>query len=97
MPKLKPTMGRVIKYLHPGSADGRYPQTESPAIIMKVHSDICIDAFVMSTTGGIFFPQRIELGKQWDWLDYTKKTSEVELFKKTELPPPNQGEIVQKP
>lgn len=70
---IKPTMGRTVKYLHPGSADGKYPATESPAVIQKVHDDGTVDLFVMSSTGGIFFGRNCELGKNWDWLDYTKE------------------------
>jgi hypothetical protein len=84
--ELKPTMGRVVKYLHPGSADGKYPPTESPAIVQAVYTTAVsdnpedgnqdvVDLFVMSNTGGIFFAKKCVLGKNWDWLDYTKSIS----------------------
>ena len=81
MEDIQPTMGRVVKYLHPGSADGKYLPTESPAIIQKVYqiteddgikAQTVVDLFVMSNTGGIFFPKACVRGKNWDWLDYTK-------------------------
>jgi hypothetical protein len=75
----KPSMGRVVIYNHPGSADGKYPPSQSPAIVMKVnegtHSegmegDDTIDLFVMSNTGGIFFAKNLIQGDgpcQWSW------------------------------
>lgn len=33
---MKPTIGRIVIYHHPGSADGKYPATDSPAIIRAV-------------------------------------------------------------
>lgn len=83
MSQITPTMGRVVKYLHPGSADGKYPPMESPAIIQKVYpmpspadspdaDKLAVDLFVMSNSGGIFFAKHCIEGKHWDWLDFTK-------------------------
>lgn len=36
---MQPTIGRIVLYNHPGSADGTYPPTQSPAIIQKVYED----------------------------------------------------------
>jgi hypothetical protein len=33
---MKPSIGRIVIYHHPGSADGRYKQTDSPAIIREI-------------------------------------------------------------
>lgn len=33
---MKPTIGRIVIYHHPGSADGRYAPQVSPAIIREV-------------------------------------------------------------
>lgn len=33
---MKPSIGRIVIYHHPGSADGKYPPTNSPAIIQQV-------------------------------------------------------------
>ena len=70
----KPSMGRVVIYNHPGSADGKYPPQQSPAIIMNVHviepGVTVVDLFVMSNTGGIFFPKNLLQGDgptQWNW------------------------------
>lgn len=79
---LEPTMGRVVVYKHPGSADGKYPPSESPAIVQKVYAEDIpdeggltqvVDLFVMSNTGGIFFAKKCILEKNWDWLPYTKE------------------------
>ena len=73
-------MGRIVIYNHPGSADGKYPPAKSPAIVMKVWTGAksddgsieveLVDLFVMSNTGGIFFPKGLEEGEgpcQWNW------------------------------
>lgn len=68
-----PSMGRVVIYNHPGSADGKYPPAKSPAIVMQVYSDVDdgrVDLFVMSNTGGVFFAKWLEEGEgpsQWNW------------------------------
>ncbi len=33
---MKPSIGRIVIYNHPGSADGKYPPQQSPAIIQAV-------------------------------------------------------------
>jgi hypothetical protein len=35
----KPSVGRIVLYHHPGSADGKYPPTISPAIVQKVYDN----------------------------------------------------------
>jgi hypothetical protein len=35
----KPSIGRIVIYNHPGSADGRFPPAKSPAIIRAVGRD----------------------------------------------------------
>lgn len=51
----KPSIGRVVVYNHPGSADGKFPPKQSPAIVQKVNDDGSVELFVMSVYGGIFF------------------------------------------
>lgn len=66
----KPSIGRVVVYNHPGSADGKYPPTQSPAIVQKVLEDGTVDLFVMSNTGGIFFGKGCAQGGTgctWNW------------------------------
>lgn len=81
MEEQKPSMGRIVIYNHPGSADGKYPPMQSPAIVQKVYVPVVkendseavlevVDLFVMSNTGGIFFPKGLKQGDgpcQWNW------------------------------
>lgn len=55
-----PSIGRMVIYHHSGSADGKFPPMVSPAVVQKVNEDGTCDLFVMSTTGGIFFPKAVE-------------------------------------
>ena len=79
----KPSMGRVVIYNHPGSADGKYPPMKSPAIVQHVGGGegtpggggiYYCDLFVMSNTGGIFFAKNVPLrghddapASNWEW------------------------------
>jgi len=66
----KPSMGRVVVYNHPGSADGKFPPKQSPAIIQRVNDDGTIEMVVFSVYGGIFFNHNVEMGdgpSQWNW------------------------------
>lgn len=74
----KPSMGRMVIYKHAGSADGKYPPIESPAIIQRVctenpgrpEGELVVDLFVMSNTGGIFFAKSVLHGdapSSWHW------------------------------
>ena len=71
----KITMGRIVFYNHPGSADGKYSPIQSPAVVQSVFTtavdpddpekgnhEVC-DLFVMSNTGGIFFAKGIPHGE----------------------------------
>jgi hypothetical protein len=69
MPEQKASIGRIVIYNHPGSADSKYPPMQSPAIIQDVYIqqspvdaaqvEVC-DLFVMSKSNGIFFAKGIE-------------------------------------
>lgn len=37
---MKPSIGRIVVYHHPGSADGKHPAQDSPAIIQHVHANM---------------------------------------------------------
>ena len=37
--RMAPTIGRIVIYHSPGSADGKYPSTDSPAIVQGVAPD----------------------------------------------------------
>ena len=65
----KPTMGRIVIYNHPGSADGKYPPQQSPAIIQNVAADGSVRLFVFGPKG-----QHMDEGltqgdgpTQWNW------------------------------
>lgn len=62
----KPSIGRVVVYNHPGSADGLHPAKQSPAIVQKVNEDGTVELFVMSVYGGIFFNHNVEQVPQID-------------------------------
>lgn len=72
---MNPSIGRIVIYHHPGSADGKYPPAESPAVVQKVYKLIdddvdLVDLFVMSVTGGIFFAKGVKEGpgpSTWTW------------------------------
>lgn len=49
--KLKPSIGRIVIYNHPGSADGKYPPTQSPAIIQSVAADGSVTLWVFGPKG----------------------------------------------
>ena len=66
---MKPTQGRIVIYHHPGSADGKYPPTTSPAIIQSVAKDGSCTLFVFGPKG-----QHMDSGLtegtgpcQWSW------------------------------
>jgi hypothetical protein len=74
----KPSMGRIVIYNHPGSADGKYPPMKSPAIIQAIclehpgdtDNEYKVDLFVMSNGNGTFFAKGIEYGYEgshWNW------------------------------
>lgn len=47
----KPSQGRIVIYHHPGSLDGKYPPTTSPAIIQSVAMDGSCTLFVFGPKG----------------------------------------------
>lgn len=49
--KVKPSIGRIMIYQHPGSSDNHYPPTQSPALVHKVHEDGTVDAWVFGPLG----------------------------------------------
>lgn len=67
---MKPSIGRIVVYNHPGSADGRFPPKQSPAVVQRVNEDGTVELFVMSVYGGLFFNHNVEQGdgpSQWQW------------------------------
>jgi hypothetical protein len=66
---MKPTIGRIVIYRHPGSADGKYPSVESPAIIQNVAPDGSVRLFVFGPKGQHMDDGLIEGDGpcQWHW------------------------------
>jgi len=71
---MKPSIGRVVVYNHPGSADGKFPPKQSPAIVQKVNEDGSIEMVVFSVYGGLFFnhdvaysPIETPAPSTWSW------------------------------
>ena len=72
---MNPKIGSMVIYHHAGSADGKYPPMESPAVVQKTYKLIdenvdLVDLFVMSVTGGIFFAKGVKEGpgpSTWTW------------------------------
>ncbi len=70
-----PKITDMVIYNHPGSADGKYPPAQSPAVVQRVYKLIdenvdIVDLFVMSVTGGIFFTKGTKEGpgpSTWTW------------------------------
>src|SRR5260370_240342 len=50
-----PSIGRIVVYNHPGSADGKFAPKQSPAMVQKVNDDGTVEMIVFSVYGGIFF------------------------------------------
>ena len=48
---MKPTIGQIVIYNHPGSADGKYSPAQSPAIIQNVAEDGSVRLFVFGPKG----------------------------------------------
>lgn len=59
---MTPKIGMIVIYNHPGSADGKFPPKQSPAIIQKVNADSTLELVVFSVYGGLFFNHNVEIG-----------------------------------
>lgn len=73
MDEQKPSIGRIVVYNHPGSADGLHGKKQSPAIIQKVNEDGTCELVVFSVYGGIFFNHNVkrvegeDFDSRWDF------------------------------
>ena len=66
----KPSIGRIVVYNHPGSADGKFPPTQSPAMVQRVNEDETVDIVVFSHFNGFFFNKNVVMGagpRQYNW------------------------------
>lgn len=57
-----PSLGRMVVYNHPGSADRKFSPKQSPALIQKVSDDGTVEMVVFSVYGGLFFNHSVEQG-----------------------------------
>jgi len=67
---MQPSIGRIVVYNHPGSADGKFPPKQSPAVVQRVNEDGTVELFIMSVYGGLFFNHNVTQGDgpcQWNW------------------------------
>ena len=67
---MTPSIGRIVIYHHPGSADGLHPRKDSPAMIQRVNEDGTCEMIVFSVYGGLFFNHNVTEGdgpSQWAW------------------------------
>jgi hypothetical protein len=67
---VKPSIGRIVIYNHPGSADGTFPPMQSPALVQRVNEDGTVKLVVFSVYGGLFFNPDVAQGDgpcQWNW------------------------------
>ncbi len=48
---MKPTIGRIVHYRGPGTSNGQFQPKTYPAIITTVHTDSCVNLFVMTDVG----------------------------------------------
>lgn len=66
---MTPSIGRIVLYHHPGSADGRYPPSVSPAIIQALGPNDTVRLFVFGPKGQ-HMDDGISEGEgpcQWSW------------------------------
>ncbi len=66
---MKPSIGRIVIYHHPGSADGTHPARQSPAVIQQVNADGTVDLWVFGPHGFHKNNGTVQgTGPcQWDW------------------------------
>jgi hypothetical protein len=70
MTEQKVSKGRIVLYNHPGSADGKYPPQQSPAIVQHAYEDGTVDLWVFGPKG-LHKDGPYEEGAgpcQWQWL-----------------------------
>jgi len=65
----KASIGCIVIYNHPGSKDGTFAPTQSPAIVRKAHEDGTVDLWVFGPKG-IHVDQNLKEGNGpccWSW------------------------------
>jgi len=67
---MKPSIGRIVIYNHPGSADGKYPSSKSPAIIQAVDEEFDTVTLWVFGPKGLHHDSGLKQGDgpcQWNW------------------------------
>jgi hypothetical protein len=68
----KPSVGRIVHYRGPGTANGQFQPTTYPAVVTRVHTDTCVNLFVMTDVGhmnltSITLGESPEEVSRWTW------------------------------
>lgn len=68
----KPSIGRMVHYRGPGTANGQFEPTTYPAVITAVHPENRCDLFVMTKVGmmnlqNISHSESPEEASRWSW------------------------------
>jgi len=76
---MKPSIGRIVIYHHPGSADGgdKYPASQSPAIIQGVAADGTVRLWVFGPKG-LHTDEGLKQGtggREWSWPEKVGQTA----------------------
>ena len=66
---MKPSIGRIVIYQHPGSKNGEFPPAKSPMIIQGINEDGSVKGWVLGDMVMAFRPSVTEgTGPtQWSW------------------------------
>ena len=67
-----PTVGRIVHYRGPGTANGQFTPKTYPAVITTVWNDTCVNLFVMTDVGhmnltSIERSDSPEEASRWSW------------------------------
>lgn len=68
----QPSIGRVVHYRGPGTANGQFPPKTYPAVVTEVHGPTCVNLFVMTSVGmmnltSVLLSEDPEKGSCWSW------------------------------
>lgn len=75
MSEQRPTIGRMVHYRGPGTANGQFQPSTYPAVITAVHTDTCVNLFVMTNVGmmnltSIQLAEEADQPSRWSWPPY---------------------------
>ncbi len=72
MSEQKPSIGRIVHYRGPGTANGQFKPTTYPAVITQIHNDTDVNLFVMTNVGmmnlqSILLAEEPDQPSRWSW------------------------------